>query len=58
VNLATEVTGILPAANGGTGVNNAGNTLTLSGGSVVVNGAARLAWPLSLTVPSSAPPRC
>ncbi|MEI6090173.1 MAG: hypothetical protein WCR42_06965 [bacterium] len=31
ISLTTEVSGILPSANGGTGVNNAGRTLTLSG---------------------------
>jgi hypothetical protein len=31
VNLATDVTGVLPSANGGTGVNNGSSTLTIAG---------------------------
>jgi hypothetical protein len=38
VNLTTDVTGVLPAANGGTGVNNSTRTITL-GGNLVTSGA-------------------
>lgn len=38
VNLATDVTGILPGTNGGTGVNNTGKTITL-GGNLTTSGA-------------------
>lgn len=38
IDLATKVTGLLPGANGGTGVNNSGKTLTL-GGNLTTSGA-------------------
>lgn len=44
INLATQVTGVLPGASGGTGVNNGANTITL-GGNLTTSGA----FPLTLT---------
>jgi hypothetical protein len=48
INLATQVTGVLPGTNGGTGVNNGANTLTL-GGNLTTSGA----FPLTLTTTAS-----
>lgn len=54
--LSTGVTGVLPGANGGTGVANSGKTITI-GGNVTVSGAFNLTFTLgaitSLTLPAS-----
>jgi hypothetical protein len=56
VNLASAVTGILPPANGGTGVNNGSSTITL-GGSLTLSGAFTTAFTItgntSVTFPTS-----
>lgn len=51
VDLASEVTGVLPAANGGTGVNNSTRTLTISGNAGTINFSAASK---TLTVPLDA----
>jgi fibronectin-binding autotransporter adhesin len=48
INLANQVTGVLPGTNGGTGVNNGANTITL-GGNLTTSGA----FPLTLTSTAS-----
>ena len=49
VALATDVTGLLPAANGGTGVNNGASTITL-GGNISTAGALTTAGANALTL--------
>jgi hypothetical protein len=54
--LTTGVTGVLPSANGGTGVNNGSSTITI-GGNVTYSGAYTQTWTrtanTSLTLPTS-----
>ena len=59
VSLTTGVTGILPGANGGTGVNNTGRTVTLggnitTGGSVDIQGAFQTAGAFNTVLTSTA----
>lgn len=52
--LSTGIIGILPAANGGTGINNGGNTLTL-GGNLVMSGAFASTFIVSATTSVTLP---
>lgn len=55
VDLAADVSGILPGTHGGTGVNNGANTITLGGNLVTTGGDITFASsaPSSVTVPAS-----
>lgn len=63
INLSNGVTGILPAANGGTGINNGSNTLTLAGAlatsgafssTFTMTGATNVTFPTSGTLATTA----
>jgi hypothetical protein len=52
VDLTSQVTGILPSANGGTGINNHGRTLTIAGASLTLTqtGATNVTLPTNGTI--------